>query len=62
MSIDNALGCLCALWERGSAPQEIGNGFYPEILQMLAAATSADRASLMVLGGQQGPSAHGQKH
>ena len=51
MSVVDPLGCLCALWERGSThPSQMDEGSYLEILEMLAAATDADRASLMVRG------------
>jgi len=49
LNADDAFGCLCDLWERGSPqPKERHGSFCPEILEIVAGATAADRASLMV--------------
>ena len=52
--MDN-LDYLCDLWGRGSLhPAERSSGFHAEFLKMLAGATAADRASLMVLSEPEG--------
>ena len=49
MNAGDTFSSLSDLWERGSlSSDERSVGFYPEILEILAGATAADRASLLV--------------
>ena len=54
MNLDAALACLCDCWGKGSVdPAERGDGFYPEMLEILGTAALADRVSLMVRNGSE---------